>query len=180
MHGFTAPWCVAGGWALDLFLGRVTRTHADLELAVLREDQAALQQHFAGWTLEKVVDGRRVAWAAAERLALPVHEIHANSSGGPCRAIELLLNERERDEWVYRRDARVRLPIDRWIVPARGGVPVLCPAIVLLFKSKAPLPKDEADFRCVRDVLGHKRRQWLRDAMRLCHPDHPWAESLGP
>jgi aminoglycoside-2''-adenylyltransferase len=179
MHAFPAPWCVAGGWALDLFLGRVTRTHADLELAVLREDQAALQQQFAGWTLEKVVDGRRAAWPAGERLALPVHEIHAHSTGEPRRAIEFLLNEREGDEWVYRRDAGVRLPLNRWIVPA-GGVPVLCPAIVLLFKAKAPRPKDEADFRSARDALGRERRRWLGAALRVCHSDHPWAESLGP
>jgi hypothetical protein len=94
MRGFPAPWCVAGGWALDLFLGRVTRTHADLELAVLREDQASLQGHLAGWSFEKVVEGRRAEWPASERLALPVHEIHARSVGESRRAIEFLLNER--------------------------------------------------------------------------------------
>jgi hypothetical protein len=180
MRAFPAPWCVAGGWGLDLFLGRITRTHADLELAVLRDDQAALQRHFVRWSLEKVVDGRRVAWPASERLALPVHEIHGHSTEEPRRAIEFLLNEREADEWVYRRDARIRLPLNRWTAPARGGVPVLCPAIVLLFKAKAPRPKDEADFRSARDALGRERRQWLGDALRLCHPNHPWVESLNP
>jgi hypothetical protein len=179
MQGFPAPWCVAGGWALDLFLGRVTRTHADLELAVLRDDDAALRQHFVGWTFEKVVGGRRVGWPASERLALPVHEIHGHSTGEPRRAIEFLLNEREGDDWVYRRDARVRLPMNRWIVLARGVVPVLCPAIVLLFKAKAPRLKDEADFRSARDTLGWERRRWLGDALALCHPNHPWLESLG-
>jgi hypothetical protein len=171
---------VAGGWALDLFLGRVTRAHADVELAILREDQATLHHHFAEWTFEKVVDGRRAAWPAGERLALPVHEIHARSIGEPRRAIEFLLDEREADEWVYRRDARVRLPMNRWIVLARSGIPVLCPAIVLQFKTKSPRPKDEADFRSARDALGRERRQWLGDALRLCQPDHPWTASLGP
>jgi hypothetical protein len=179
MQGFPAPWCVAGGWALDLFLGRVTRTHGDLELAVLRDDHAALRQHFVGWTFEKVVDGRRVAWPASERLALPVHEIHGHSTGESRRAIEFLLNERDGDDWVYRRDARVRLPMNRWILLAPGGVPVLCPAIVLLFKAKAPRPKDEVDFRSACDALGRERRKWLGDALGLCHPNHPWLESLG-
>jgi hypothetical protein len=178
MDSFPAPWCVAGGWALDLFLGRVTRSHADLELAVLREDQAALYQQLRGWTFEKVVEGRREAWPASERLALPVHEIHARSSEGPPRRIEFLLNERDGADWVFRRDPRVRLPLDRWIVRAGAGVPVLCPAIVLLFKAKAPRPKDEADFRSARDALGPERREWLGRAVRWCHPNHPWLESL--
>jgi hypothetical protein len=63
-------------------------------------------------------------------------------------------------------------------VLARGGVPVLCPAIVLLFKAKAPRPKDEADFRSVRGALGCERRHWLGDALRLCHPNHPWVDVL--
>ena len=32
-----APWCVAAGWALDLFLGREGREHEDLEIAVARD-----------------------------------------------------------------------------------------------------------------------------------------------
>jgi hypothetical protein len=30
------PWCVAGGWALDVWRGRQTRPHDDLEIAILR------------------------------------------------------------------------------------------------------------------------------------------------
>ena len=34
LAGLTAPWCVAAGLALDLFLGRSTRVHGDLEIAI--------------------------------------------------------------------------------------------------------------------------------------------------
>jgi hypothetical protein len=33
-----APWCVVGGWSIDLWLGRETRTHGDLEIAIARSD----------------------------------------------------------------------------------------------------------------------------------------------
>ena len=33
LHGLERPWCVVGGWALDLWHGRQTRDHEDLELA---------------------------------------------------------------------------------------------------------------------------------------------------
>src|SRR3954467_9622826 len=34
----TVPWWIAGGWAIDLFLDRETRPHADLDVGVLRRD----------------------------------------------------------------------------------------------------------------------------------------------
>lgn len=31
MAGFPAPWWIAGGWAVDLSLGRQTRPHGDID-----------------------------------------------------------------------------------------------------------------------------------------------------
>jgi len=36
--GFKGFWCVAGGWAIDMFLGKQTRPHEDMEIVVLRRD----------------------------------------------------------------------------------------------------------------------------------------------
>ncbi len=180
MRGFPAPWCVAGGWALDLFLGRVTRAHADVEIALFREDQALLHVHLRGWHWEKVIDGRLVRWPADERLELPVHEIHGRSKSDPRLALEFLLNERTKANWVFRRNKRVTMPIDRAIVRGALGYPILCPAIVLLFKAKAPRAKDEADFRSARDGLDVEQRSWLCDALAACHPGHSWRDQLSP
>lgn len=49
MKGTTVPWWIAGGWAIDLFLGRRTRQHADTEGLVLRRDQQRVQEHLQGW-----------------------------------------------------------------------------------------------------------------------------------
>ena len=174
MRAFPAPWCVAGGWALDLFLGRVTRDHADAELAIFRNDQALLHRHLHGWTLEKVIEGRRLRWSADEQLQLPVHEIHARPFDQPDLAIEFLLNERTADEWIYRRDPRVTRPISRAILTSDVGYPILCPEIVVLYKSKFTRPKDEGDFMMVRGALDAEQRLWLRAALQTCHPEHPW------
>jgi hypothetical protein len=32
MKDFNKPWYIAGGWAIDLFLGLVTRSHQDIEI----------------------------------------------------------------------------------------------------------------------------------------------------
>jgi Aminoglycoside-2''-adenylyltransferase len=176
MGEFSAPWCVAGGWALDLFVGRVTRPHADVELAIFRDDQASLHSHLSGWTFEKIVQGRREPWRADEVLTLPVHEIHGRSSGELSCAIEFLLNERDAENWTFRRDARISLPLKRAIVRGAGGVPILAPEIVLLFKAKSPRPKDEADFRDASEALDASRFAWLTGALETCHPGHPWTE----
>ena len=55
MAGFEWPWFVAGGWAVDLYLGCVTRTHKDIDFAVLRDNQLDLQQFLRGWGLTKVL-----------------------------------------------------------------------------------------------------------------------------
>ncbi|MHA1968943.1 MAG: nucleotidyltransferase domain-containing protein [Candidatus Hodarchaeales archaeon] len=34
MKDFNKPWYIAGGWAIDLFLGLVTRSHQDIEITV--------------------------------------------------------------------------------------------------------------------------------------------------
>lgn len=180
MDGFGAPWCVAGGWALDLFLGYATRPHADLELAVFREDQSLLQSQLQGWTFTVGVNGRREVWQQGDRLELPVHEIHAHSPDEPRRSIEFLLNERDAVNWVFRRNAEITLSLDRAIVNTDFGVDVLSPEIVLLFKAKLPRPKDEADYDVTLAAMSAERRQWLRSALQTCDPDHPWIRRLEP
>jgi len=177
MRGFDSPWFVAGGWALDLFRGSVSRPHADVEIALFREDQQALRRHLAGWEFEKVEGGRRSRWPVDEWLALPIHEVHGSASPGSWQ-VEFLLNEREGDQWVYRRNGAVRCPAREVGLRSADGIPFLRPAIVLLYKAKARRPIDEQDFQMVRSALGAGERAWFRGALEVCHPDHDWLGML--
>ena len=49
LRDLEAPWWIAGGWALDLFLGRVTRAHNDVEIADFRADVDAVRVALPGW-----------------------------------------------------------------------------------------------------------------------------------
>ena len=174
MSGFGRPWGIAGGWAIDLFLGRQTRPHADIDVAVLRDDQRRLRAHLAGAArIEKVVEHRLDAWAPDETLELPIHEVHVCWPDG--HQLEFLLNERDgdADEWLFRRDARVRRAMDA-AFGSRDGVPYLAPEIVLLYKSKSPRATDEADFAAVVPRLSDEQRGWLREALRVTMPDYVW------
>lgn len=174
-----APWAVAGGWAIDLALGRVTRPHADVDVAVFRDDQAALRSALPGWRFSVAVAGALRPWEPGARLEPPVHEVHADPRDEHAgSALELLLNERDGADWVYRRDPAVRRPLERVLRAGPGGVRVLAPEVVLLYKSKTPRAADEHDFRAARPLLDGEARAWLRAALVRAAPDHPWAAAL--
>lgn len=79
---------------------------------------------------------------------------------------------------MYRRDPGVRLPLVRALKRGPAGLTVLAPEIVLLYKSKAPRPADELDFRAARPLLDAEARAWLRAALLRAGPAHPWAAAL--
>lgn len=182
MASFPRPWYVAGGWAIDLHLGRVTRDHEDVDLAIFREDQATLRRHLSGWELRKAVPspagGALLPWGDDEWLALPIHEIHARHPAAVPAAVEVLLDEREGDAWRFRRDPRVSRPLALIGRRALSVVPYLAPEIALLYKARHHAAKDDADFRAVTSRLEAEPRDWLRAALRICYPEHPWLARL--
>jgi len=47
---WTSPWWIAGGWAIDLLLGHQSRDHGDhgdLDILVLRRDQATVRNELS-------------------------------------------------------------------------------------------------------------------------------------
>lgn len=79
LNDFTQPWFLAGGWAIDLFIGDVTRIHKDLEIGIFRKDQSSLRKYLFDWKFTKIVDKVMQPWNEDEWLELPIHEIHAYS-----------------------------------------------------------------------------------------------------
>src|SRR6266542_5304713 len=100
MRDFGGQWWIAGGWAIDLWLGEVTREHGDVEISVWREDQLALREHWAGWEWLTPVEDEFVG-GDGKKLEMPAHQLMARKGA---REVEFFLNEREGDEWVSRRD----------------------------------------------------------------------------
>lgn len=179
LRDLPVPWAIAGGWAIDLALGRVTRPHADVDVAVFRGDQAALRAALPAWTFDAVVGGTRVPWPVGVWLEPPVHEVYGRPAEG-AGALEFLLNERDGADWVYRREPAVRRPLARALRDTPAGIRVLAPEVVLLYKSKAPRTTDEQDFRVARELLDAEARAWLHAALTRQAPGHPWAAALMP
>ncbi len=51
--GLTIVWWIAGGRAIDLFVGRETRSHGDTDVLIRRDDQIEVQSYLSGWDLHK-------------------------------------------------------------------------------------------------------------------------------
>ena len=57
LAGIEAPWCVVGGWAIDLFLGEQTRAHGDLEISIPRSAFPEVRGCLSEFQLYVVGDG---------------------------------------------------------------------------------------------------------------------------
>jgi len=178
MRDFKPSWFVAGGWAIDLYLGKITRPHEDIEIAIFRQDQDALHDYLDAWVWQKVVNGERSVWHRGELLEPPIHELYCLNETADPKQFEVLLNESNENEWVYRRNEKVRRSLAKCQLTSGAGVKFLCPEVVLLYKSKRPRAKDERDLAAVVNHLEEERREWLRNSIAACEPEHHWLQSL--
>lgn len=179
MVGFHRPWCVAGGWAIDLWLGHVTRDHLGVDIAVLRDHQLELRHHLADFAFKiAATHGRPVPWKDAKQmLMLPVHELFA-ADRLTGRAWRIFLDESDGIDWHDRRDADVRMNLSGWRWHGSANIPVLNPLIVLLHKSRRPGAKDELDFHLAVERLTDQQKSWLHVAILRQDAEHPWINLL--
>ena len=175
LRGVDARWYVLAGWALDLFLGRQTREHDDIEIGVPDDRFPAIRSALED--LEFVVVGDGQAWATSRESLETYRQTWVREPGGPWR-LDVIRERWDGEEWVYRRDPRVRAHGSRAIVRTPDGIPYLRPELALLFKTKAVRPKDLADFETVAPQLDNDARSWLTAALRVTHPGHSWLEQL--
>lgn len=177
--GVSAPWWVAGGRALDMFLGHETRKHADIEVAVLRRDQLAFREALAKWDVQIAHAGEFVPWKPGETITDPErHEIWARETkDGPWR-LEILLEESDGKRWMYRGNSRVGLNVADLGRRDAYGVEFIRPEVALLYKSAARRPVDETDFLYVLPRLDVAQRGWLCGALYTIDPTHRWLERM--
>lgn len=188
MAGFPAPWWVAGGWALDLFLGQRTRPHPDLEISILGSAQQPLFAHLRGWDLRLAAPGHTLVIWDGGPIEPPYHQVWARfGPGRPSSSevfgadptmLDFLLEQEREGGWAFRREPTITRTLDQFGTTASGGVPVVRPEVALLYKAKSPRYKDQRDFDAVLPHLGDSERTWLASALNEAHPGHPWRARL--
>ena len=174
---FKEPWFVAGGWAIDLAIGRVTRQHNDIDFCIFRDSLHQFLSYFEEWKIEVSIPGtsQRLACQSIEDATLPRHELHCDFEN---INIEILLNDRAGENLLFRRDTSIALPLERFTCWTNDNIPFVHPAWLLLFKAKYSKEKDQKDFKEVIKILSKDDLKWLHQALCQHQPDSQWLREL--
>jgi hypothetical protein len=188
LAAFDRPWWIAGGWAIDLALGRETRLHEDTDIALLRGDEVALKRLLPAWEFHIAHDGAFEPWDGAAPLSAPRHQFWVRRDANGPWDFEVLLEDHDGVEWRYRRDPRVTAPVAAFCARTSDGIPHIALEIALLYKAKGQeLPpseapprraKNAADFDAALPALDPLRRAWLADTLAVTDAHHPWLARL--
>ena len=178
------PWWIAGGWAIDLFLGRQTRAHEDIDVLILRRDHQAVRPLFGTWDVQAALPPPRDEawpfrpWYLDEALDETIHDIWCRPDATQPWMVQLMIADTREEQWLFRRMPTISRSVATIGGTTPEGIPYLVPEIQLLHKARGLRPKDEADFRQTLPMLHRERRAWLRDALAQAHPQHPWLDHL--
>lgn len=174
------PWWVAGGYAIEHFVGRQFRNHADIDILVLRGDSTALRHHLFHWECW-VADpsGRFRFWRVGEALPGNIHDIWGRQNQCSPWAFQVMIDENDGLEWRSRRCPLVRKLIQQLGVPNDQGTLFLVPEVQLFYKAKSPRRKDDLDLEASWPLLAAAQRTWLIQAIdRAYGPESIWTERL--
>lgn len=177
---FNCQWWIAGGWAIDLFLGKQTRKHDDIDILIQREDQLKLQHHLADWDLWAAdPPGTLRPWSKGNFLGSGLQDIWGRKTPKDPWQIQIMLFDVQNDEWVFKRDESIRRNLRSISVQSSGGLQLLAPEIQLLYKSKSLRPKDQQDFENGIRMMSLDQKNWLKQTLQKVYKeDHPWIKSL--
>lgn len=178
LRDIARPWCVAGGWALDLWHGRQTREHEDIEFTVLREDVAAFRRQLAGMSFHTAGDGIVEHLPDGAEPPPDIWQIWCQDIEARCWRVDMMIEPGTPAVWKYKRDPAITRSRAEMIGRSEGGLPYLKPAAVLLFKAKHRRGKDDTDFANALPKLEHAERAWLKASLAAAHPGHEWLQML--
>jgi hypothetical protein len=179
LAGVEAPWCVAAGWALDLFRGKQTRKHGDIEISVPAARFPEIRARFPFHTYEFDAVGSGRFWEDAGPEALAgTHQTWLRDRATGDYLLDVFREPHDGDTWICRRDETIHLPYRDIIRHTADGIPYLTPELVLLFKAKHARPKDQADFDGTAPRLSPAQCATLTGLLTRVHPGHPWLAVL--
>ena len=178
LAGVEAPWYVAAGWAIDLFLGGERREHEDLEIAVPATRFGEVAEALVELEPFVVGQGQATPLAEASELLDTYHQTWMLDRAAGRWRVDVFREPSDGDTWICRRDEAIRLPYDELIERTAAGVPYVRPEIALLFKAKHAREKDDGDLAAVVPRLAPERRRLLAELLERVHPGHRWLEEL--
>jgi len=174
-------WGIAGGWALDLYMGKQSRTHDDIDVILFREEQLTAFAYLSkDWILYKAENGKLNLWEDGEFLP-STNDIWVSRNDDSPWAFQIMLVDKEHDSWIYKRETSIRREWKDIFSTTGEGISYLKPEIQLLYKggSSKIREKDQKDFLNVWPALMPQAKEWLISSLNIQFPNgHAWIDSI--
>jgi aminoglycoside-2''-adenylyltransferase len=173
-------WCIAGGYAIEFFVGKAVRPHNDIDIFVLRRDAQSVRDFLSTWDCWMAdPPGRLRVWPVEETLPSHAHDVWCRKDSSDAWRFQLMFDESTGEAWQSRRDPNIMRPISEIAVTGDSGTRFLSPEIQLFYKAKGQRPKDETDFAAALPKLSLAQRVWLASAIRAAYGSgHDWLRLL--
>ena len=153
------------------------RPHEDLDVAVPRGDLDPVIARLSGYHLWAAQNGSLTPLRCFARLPENHEQLWVRRDAQSPWVLDLHLQPVDGDDWVFRRDHRIRVPMST-AIQVTDGIPHLAPELALLHKAHLCRPKDDADVAATLPTLSIRARGWLAAAIAVAVPDSPWREQL--
>jgi len=174
------PWHLAGGHAIEVFLGKSIRVHGDIDILVERKDQLILQDFLSDWEMAYGTRPGMDYWQTGQFLEQPYYDIWCRKQKEGSWKFQIMLYDAAHDNWLFKRDASLRRPKSKIFHNTEDGLSYLAPEIQLLYKGTSTIrPKDNLDFKNVLPFLNQAAKTFLKIQLENRYPDgHSWLADL--
>jgi hypothetical protein len=202
-NGFDYAFC--GGHALDIHIGKITRSHGDIDLSAYWEDRNKIISFMQsqGWIVYEAMGGGKIhlitdtddqkliklnIFCVKEDCPFFHVELIENNiyrceidhkEQKHLDYIEFLFNKRTDDEFIYSRNNEILRGFDKAILN-KDCISYFAPELVLLYKSTDLMREENRqDFDLFASLLNDESREWLHNALSTAFPDgHEWIARL--
>lgn len=202
LSGLNVEWHLCGGFAIDAYLGNITRKHKDVDITVSFDNMKECIRYLKskGWEIDAPVGNQRLVPVefALQNSELYFDNIWCYKKGAnfiktektdgvfkyvkyidreqtELDFIEVLFNKIENGVFYYRKNYAIIREVHKAFIK-KGGLSILAPEIVLLYKSRNSENSDyQHDYDLVINTLDKERYDWFMNAMKIAYPEgHKW------
>lgn len=200
------PYCIGGGYALELFINKPIRPHSDLDICIY-EDNKNEFIHFMinrGWLVYEPQNNglsRLISDPYNQRVEqicvfcikpdcsfIKMHpqenDLYQMEITYPEQLnfdfIEVIFNPKDNANFIYSQNPRITRALEKAVLINNDGIPYMSPELILFCKSIYISREGyQKDFDMTVPYLPTESKTWLIEALELSYPEgHEWLSLL--
>lgn len=166
-------WILAGGFALQEYVGKRYRNHNDIDILIKREDQKLISSVIEQSRIFVSTKGKLSPYDKNFNYDFPIQDIWVLGEDFTAWSLQIMLYDIKDGFWIYKRDRSIKLKNSK-LFWEKDGIRIIKPEIQLLYKSSNIRPKDEQDYQMLKQILDEDAKEWLNSSLIKSHYKHIW------